>query len=122
MINDKDMKQRLNLLKSSPSFVLKEVGDLGEAEVLNLERVPKYNGIYWVAGNTKLKCGENVESVFRVDTNSGGSIISVYWFINGGWYEHQEDAVLNALNLNQEEVFPFDWTYKIPLEEDIYHD
>lgn len=121
MITDIDMRQRLNLVRTSRSFVLREIGDLGEADVLSVTIVPKGNGVFWVPGTTILKCGQRIESVFRVDTDTGGSLLSVYWWLNGGWYEHSDKQSLIVLGLSNDAAFPFDWTFAIALEEDIFH-
>jgi len=122
MIRDKDMKQRLNLLRSSPSFVFHETGEMGEADVLTIDSIPNDDGVYWVAGASKLKAGESLQSVFRVDTSSGGSLVSVYWWIKGNWYEHQDAEITEILGLEKSQLFPFDWMYAVKLEKDIYHD
>lgn len=122
MISDTDICQRLNLVRNSGSFVLKETGTQGEADVLSLNQIPKNNGIYWLGGKTVLKSGRELESVFRVDTDTGGTLVSVYWLINGGWHMHEEESALNALGLAKDDVFPFDWSYSIELEEDNFHD
>ena len=122
MIRDTDMCQRLNLVRTSGSFVVRETGDLGEAEVLSVKVVAKGQGICWVGGTSILKSGRDVESVFRVDTDSGGTLVSVYWWIGGNWYEHDDADALTALGLSRDQVFPFDWRFCVALEEDIFHD
>ena len=113
--------QRLNLIRSSPSFVLKEIGDEGEHEVLSIKIIPKDSGNYWVGGTTKIKNGTEFDSVFIIDTNSGGSLIQVYWFINEQWFEQDSSLTLTELSLSKSDVFPYDWRYAIELEKDIYH-
>ena len=122
MIKEKDLIQRLNLLRSSNSFVFHETGNLGDAEVIRICKVPPSSGIYWIAGETLLKNGINVKSVFRVDTDSGGSLVDVYWWIEGNWYDQNDLDVFKALGTSRSEVFPYDWKYHVPLSIDIYHD
>lgn len=121
LINDTDIRQRLNLVRTSNSFVLQEDGERGEANVLSIEVVPSASGVYWIAGKTIAKSGREIESVFRVDTDSGGTLISVFWWIDGNWYEHEDEDVPEALGLSRDEVFPFDWRFAVPLEKDIFH-
>lgn len=77
--------------------------------------------VYWVAGETTLHSGRKLESVFRVDTNAGGSLVSVFWKVNGQWHRHDDADTLAALEMLKGEVFPFDWSLAVPLEEDIFH-
>ncbi len=48
--------------------------------------------------------------------------MSVYWWIKGNWFAHQDSEVSEILEIGKEMIFPFDWIYKINLEKDIYHD
>lgn len=121
MITDNDMRQRLNLVRTSGSFVLQGDGSQGEANVVSMTVVPKASGVCWVGGTTIVKSGREIESVFRVDTNSGGTLMSIFWWIDGKWYKHEDADALSALGLSKDEVFPFDWRFAIPLEEDIFH-
>lgn len=122
MITEKELIQRLNLLKLSRFFVLHEIGEHGEADVLRVNKIPPNNGIYWIPGDTVLKNGVTLDSVFQVDTSSGGSVLSVYWWINGRWYDQNDIDTIEALGLARSEIFPYDWKYHIPLSVDIYHD
>ncbi len=121
MISDTDMCQRLNLVRTFGSFVLQEVGGEGDANVISVKAVPKATGVYWIGGTTVAKSGVEIDSVFRVDTNTGGTLLSVFWWISGKWYKHEDDDALVALGLLKEEAFPFDWRFTTPLEEDIFH-
>ncbi|WP_330962007.1 hypothetical protein [Photobacterium sp. 53610] len=122
MKHDKATIQWLNLLHSSPSFVIK-VGEQNESpSVLPVRSVPKDDGEYWVAGETELRNGYKIPSVFRVDTDTGGNLLGVYWKIQNEWWDFQDKpSVLEALALTEEDVFPFDWTYSVSLDEDIFH-
>jgi len=122
MIKDNETIQRLNLLSSSRAFVLKEIGTDGRASVLHLSRIPKRDGTYWIFGHTTLKCGRTLESVFVVDTESGGTLSRVFWRVERNWFDQQDPEILGALALTREEVFPYDWKYAVGLEEDIFHD
>ena len=121
MILDTEMCQRLNLVRTSGSFVLKEVGNEGEADVVSLKMIPKSDGVYWVGGTTVVKSEREIDSVFRVDTNTGGTLVSVFWWIDGKWYRHEDQDALTALSLSKDDVFPFDWRFAVALEEDMFH-
>ena len=121
MILDDEMRRRLNLVLTSGTFLLRETDSLGEADVLSVQTVPDKRGIYWVPGETTLKSGQTVQSVFRVDTDSGGELMSVYWFVDEHWYEHQDADVYEKLGVAKDSAFPFDWNYRVELERDIYH-
>ena len=69
-----------------------------------------------------MKDGLPVESVFRVNTDSGGTILAAYWSIAGSWFLTDESDALKELGKSSDEVFPFDWEYNTPLSNDIYHD
>ncbi|UUO04530.1 hypothetical protein M4951_14135 [Blastopirellula sp. J2-11] len=121
MITDTDMRQRLNLVRTSSLFVLQEYGNQEEANVVSMTVVPKASGMYWIGGSTIVRSGREIESVFRVDTNSSGTPASIFWWIDGTWYKHEDADALIALGLSKDEVFPFDWRFAIRLEEDIFH-
>ena len=122
MIREKDLVERLNFLRMFKKRVLQELDDQGRAKVLTLDTVPKSDGIYWAGGTAVLKNGTEVESVFRVNTDTGGTLLSSYWWIGSAWYETDEAAALSAAGCTKEDAFPFDWRYNTPLSEDIYHD
>lgn len=115
--------QWLNLLHGSPSFVIRIDPHTDAPTVVQVEIVPKDDGVYWIAGTTTLPRGDRIPSVFEVDTSAGGSLAGVHWKIDGGWISSSEKRrALSALDAEEGEVFPFDWTYAIPLAQDIYHD
>lgn len=116
-----ELRRRLNLVDSSGSFVLREVGNDGKAEVKTITVVPKDDGVYWVGGETTLKTGKSLRSVFRVDTGAGGSLLTVFWHIEGSWYEHDSPETYGALGIKRDDAFPFDWSFKVPLEDDAFH-
>ncbi len=120
MINEQETIKRLNLLSSSRQFVMHETGTDGSADVLVKKQIPSKNGIYWIAGQTILKNGKDIDSVFRVDTDSGGTLLSVFWKIGGYWYDQQDSDVLTALGDFGKNIFPYEWRYSVPLEEDIF--
>lgn len=121
MAIEADLAKRLNLLRSSPSFVLKDVGSEGKQHVVATKLIPENSGSYWVAGRTTLKNGRVLEAVFNVDTGSGGSLLAIFWFIGKEWYRHDDQSTCKALDLSREEVFPFNWDFAVPLENDIFH-
>lgn len=116
-----ELGRRLSLVESSKVFVLKEVGGEGSASALSVSLVPNDDGIYWVGGTTKLANGRELPSVFRVDTNAAGNLLSIYWKIGSDWYEHDSEEVFSRLGIQTNEVFPFDWSYNVPLEKDAFH-
>lgn len=119
MTLDLQLEKWLNLLRGSNKFVLKDEPD-GGAEVLSPERVPALDGFYWVHGETTLNSGRKVESAFHIDTDSGGELYEVYWWIDGKWYDHQ-DPKAHLLLGSKEQIFPFDWRFSVPLTEDSHH-
>jgi len=121
MITDAELLQDLQFLNSQPSWVYRELPGEDRAELLEPATVPAETGVYWIAGETTLHAGRKLESVFCVDTDAGGELVSVFWKIGDHWYRHDDTDTLAALELSQDEVFPFDWSYVVPLEEDIYH-
>ncbi|MGC1275901.1 MAG: hypothetical protein WBC44_19520 [Planctomycetaceae bacterium] len=121
MITDAGFRQDLQFLSGQKSWVYREMSGRSKAEVLTPATIPKETGVYWVAGETTLHSGRKLESVFRVDTNAGGSLVSVFWKVNGQWHRHDDADTLAALEMVKGEVFPFDWSLAVPLEEDIFH-
>lgn len=117
---NKDMRQRLNLLATSKNFVFKELSDDGSA-TLHTPDVVANDGVYWLSGRTILPNDLSIESVFRVNTSSGGDLLEIYWKINGEWYEHDSIQTFRALGITREKAFPFDWQFNIELENDIFH-
>lgn len=121
MITDGELRQDLSFLCGQESWVYREMPGQSKAEVLSAKSIPKETGVYWVAGESKLHSGRKVESVFRVDTNAGGSLVSVFWRVNGQWHSHDDADTLTALGMAKDEVFPFDWSLAVSLEEDVLH-
>ena len=121
MIREKDLIERLNFLKLFNKRVLLELDDEGRAEVLTLEVVPVSAGVYWIGGTTILKNGLRVDSVFRVNTESGGTLLKTYWWVGDSWYSSDDAEAMKALGCAGNVAFPFDWEYNTPLAEDIYH-
>ena len=117
---DQETTKWLHLLRGSPRFVLKDKPD-GGAQVTSPEMVPARDGFYWVFGRTTLRSGRGLDSVFHLDTDSGGELNEVYWLIGDSWYDYRDPKAREILG-SDEEVFPFDWSYSVPLEEDAYHD
>lgn len=122
MIFEKNLVQRLNLLHSSKRFVLKEIGKNGKAEVISPQIIQSSSGIYWLSGVTIFKSKIEIQSIFVVDTNSGGTLLEVYWNINKNWYEQNDSDVFLALGDSRDNIFPYNWRYNVKLEKDLYHD
>ena len=118
MTLDSETKKWLNLLRGSPSFVLKDKPD-GGAQVVSPQKIPASDGLYWVHGKTILRSGQELESVFHLDTDSGGELYEVFWWIEGSWYDYR-DPEARAILGSDAEIFPFDWMYSVPLTEDAH--
>lgn len=122
MERDKNTIQWLNLVSSSPTFVIKVGRENEKPKIVRVASVSKNDGEYWIAGETLFKNGMKIPSVFRVDTDTGGSLMGVYWKIKNVWWNSQNRPyVYDALELPKSELFPFDWTYSVKLDEDIFH-
>jgi hypothetical protein len=119
MVDDRELVQALNLLQSSPSFVLRQCDDR-RMDVSQVALVPNDGSVYWIAGESQLPVGRAIPSVFIVE-NGGGNLIAVYWFIDKAWCKPSDPDTLAKLDLRREDVFPFDWSYAVPVENDIYH-
>ena len=122
MIDDAELIKDLNFISGQPTWVYHELANEDMVNLLRLQRVPYQTGIYWIAGESTLASGKRLGSVFRVDSDAGGSLATVYWKINDMWFRHDDTAALEALGLVKNDVFPFDWSFAVPLEEDHFHD
>lgn len=120
-MRDNELQQWLNLVHSSPTFVIKIDGKTGKGYVLSPQVVPANDGEYWVAGEACLRSGRKLASVFRVQTNSGGTLLGGYWQVGDEWLDLQDGGAYAALASTREKEHPFDWSYAVPLSEDIYH-
>ncbi|MCR8945595.1 hypothetical protein NW249_26160 [Streptomyces sp. OUCMDZ-4982] len=115
--------QWLNLLHGSPSFVIRIDPRTGAPAVTQVEVVPDDGCVYWIAGTTTLPRGDRIPSVFEVAPSAGGSLLGAHWKIGASWMSSSDRAqVFAALNAEENDVFPFDWSYAVPLARDIYHD
>lgn len=121
MINDIELCQHLNLLRTQGSFVYHEDIQQDRMTCQHPNIIPKASGVYWVHGATVVRSGLEIDSVFQVDTDSGGTLLTIFWWINETWYKHDDEGAVSALGLSKEEIFPFDWRFTVPLEEDIFH-
>jgi|SynMetStandDraft_3_1070028.scaffolds.fasta_scaffold07941_2 hypothetical protein len=112
----------LNLLHSSPTFVIRYGSNNEVPTVECLKLIPRNDGEYCLSGTTILKNGLEIPSVFRINTNTGGTLNDVYWLINNNWRDfNNRPSVFEELGVVEHDIFPFDWTYAVDLEEDIYH-
>lgn len=119
---DQTTAKRINLLHGAPRFVLRVDPATGRGEVSNPSRVPKASGEYWIHGTTILSGGVELPSVLVVDTDSGGTLRAVFWKgADGGWIDSQNPQVPEMLGLSRDRIFPFDWRFDVPLEQDIFH-
>ena len=119
MVTDTDLAKTLNLPRTAPSFAYRQHTD-GSLDVLQPNSIPKDGSIYWLAGDSILSNGRKLTSVFIIE-DGGGNLVASYWFIADNWYKSDDDDVLIALGLQKREVFPFDWQYAIPVDNDVYH-
>jgi hypothetical protein len=120
MTVDSELAKTLNLPRTSPAFALKQIGNDGSLEVIQLRKIPADSAIYWVSGTSKLASGRDVPSVFVI-ADGGGSLIKVYWYVGDRWFHSDDADALDALGLSRDEVFPFDWSYALPVANDVYH-
>ena len=100
---------------------MREIPHQEKWELLCLQVIHKGTGDYWLAGETRLRSGQILESVFSVNTDSGGALGDVFWRIDDKWYRQDDLETLAVLGIKKEDVFPYDWSFAIPLEEDIFH-
>lgn len=120
MVTDQETIRQLNLIRTQPQFVEK-LNDDGSANLLKPALIPRETGLYRVAGTTVLKAGHKLESVFVVDTDSGAEQCNVYWYHKGVYYEHRDAGELaRTLGISEEDVFPYSWTYHVPIEGDVF--
>ena len=112
------MRRRLNLLRGSPRFVIRG-SRRGVTSLLAPRVVPNADGMYWVHGVTTARSGREIESVFRLDTDSGGELYGVDWLIEGQWHE-STDLEAIARPGGSAAVLPFAYRHSVPLERDIH--
>lgn len=118
---ENEVQKWLNLIHSSPKFVIKIDEETGKGFVRSPQIVPANDGEYWVSGVTCLNSGRKLASVFRVQTNSGGTLLGGYWRVGEEWLDLQDEESYAALGSTRDKETPFDWSYAVPLSEDIYH-
>ena len=114
-----DIAKNLNLLRQSPAFALRETGDGGFA-VVSPSTIPADGSIYWLAGESRLPVGSTVPSVFVVG-GGGSELVRVYWHVHDTWVQSDDPRALDLLAADRSAVFPFDWSYAIPVANDIFH-
>jgi hypothetical protein len=121
MAVDQQLYSHLNTIVQSKGFTFREMDRAGRTVVKKLAIVPNVSGVHWISGWTTAANGKIIESVFKVDTDTSGSLLSAYWLIGGVWYISTDGDALVALASQRNEVFPFDWRYDVPLEVDLFH-
>lgn len=120
MINDTSLVKTLNLPRTSPSFAYRQLPD-GSLNVVNPKAITEDGSIYWVAGTTALPRGKKtIPSVFVIE-NGGENLLAVYWYITDCWFRSDDPDAIDALELPKDQVFPFDWSYAIPVSNDPFH-
>lgn len=118
---DQTAAEWINLLHGAPNFVLRIDPKTGKGAVSNPPQVPKSSGEYWIHGTSILASGADRPSVFVVDTDSGGTLRAIFWKTASGWIDSQDPQAPDNLGLPRDRIFPFDWRFDVPLEEDIFH-
>jgi len=118
---DSELIKYFNLLADSPSFAIRIDAKTHKSTLSNPTQIPDSDGEYLVHGITVTACGTEIVSVFMVNTNSGGTIQAVYWRAHARWIDSQDERVSTFLNIERDDIFPFDWKFSIPLENDIFH-
>ncbi|MBW2410090.1 MAG: hypothetical protein JRF72_09860 [Deltaproteobacteria bacterium] len=114
-----EAEKRLNLIHGSPSFCLRVHPD-GAMEVLQLQEILDDGHEYWVHANVTFACGQRTSAVFCIRAG-GGEQLSIKIRINDRWFESDDPDFLEAAGLSRDQVFPIDWSYSIPVANDIYH-
>ncbi|MEZ4247309.1 MAG: hypothetical protein R3B99_03605 [Polyangiales bacterium] len=116
---DAEMVKLLNLLDLYPYRVLRET-ERGKLDVLSPDSVPAGWGVCWVAGVCVLASGRRMPAAFRLDTDAGASLLTVFFKSEMGWVEQGDPDFLRMLGMTSAEVFPYDWRYSVTIEEDMY--
>jgi len=114
-----DLNQRLNLLIESPKFAYRVYPD-GATEVLSPLEIPIDDLEYWVGAKITLRNGHKIDGAF-VLRNGGGEQVRIYFRINGAWKTSDNKKVPDLLSLPREEIFPIEWTYNLPVANDMFH-
>ena len=114
-----DIAKNLNLLRQSPTFALRETADAGFA-VVTPSIIPSDGSIYWLAGESRLPCNAAVPSVFVIG-GGGSDPVRIYWYASDTWVQSDDPRALELLGTDKSGAFPFDWSYAIPVANDIFH-
>lgn len=107
----------LNLIRGSPTFVVKE--SAGGSQVLQIEQIPDLSGAWWVCGTVTTSGGHTFEAVHVVSTDDGGELLQTYVWADG-WLTIA--SLAERRGMSARDVFPFDHTFAVPLERDVFHD
>lgn len=108
-----------NLLDQSPQFILLVTAD-GKAKLASPKIVTADQGEVWLAGETRLKSGIALPSVFRTNTDTGGTLIGTYWKIKDTWTDASTNGAFARLGVPRDDATPWTWRYAIEVEDDIY--
>ena len=114
------LSKSLNMPAGSPRFIRVALPD-GRGRIESPPEVLPGQGEVWLAGETRLKSGETIPSVFAIDTDAGGSLLAAWWRIEGRRFRANDAEALRALGRSPSEVAPWDWRYAVRVVEDIYH-
>lgn len=107
----------LNLLRASPSFVLVEGRTAGHERLHQPLRVPANSGMCWVSGTVTTASEQSFDAVHVVSTDEGGQLAETYVWADA-WFRAEELPTM--LSLAHDAVFPFRYTFAVPLEGDHY--
>lgn len=112
-----EVAQWLNLLRTSPAFVLFEGAEPGNERLEQVEVVLAGVGNCWISGQLATASHRSFEAVHVVSTNDGGQVVRSYVWIDD-WYSADElGAVIGE---EARSVYPLRYSLAVPLEEDRY--
>jgi hypothetical protein len=114
-----DFEKRLNLVSGSPTFAMKIRRD-GSAEVLSPKVIPRDDHEYVVAATLKLRSGQVADAVFII-ADGGATHVGIYVRVQKTWLASDDPRLPERLGVPRDEIFPFDWSYRIPVANDIFH-
>ena len=116
---NQELNQRLNLLIESPQFAYRSYPD-GSAEVLSPAEIPRDEHEYWLGAKIILKNGNSIDGVFVI-RDGGAEHVRIYFCIDGAWEVSDSKKVPELLGTSSREIFPIDWTFNLPVTNDVFH-
>lgn len=116
---DSEFTKHLNFFLSNPDWAYCEESE-EKMLAIKPDRITKDGETYWLGGTTTLNNGKELGSVFVIQ-DGGAELMKVYWHFEGQWHASDDAATPAMLGLNRSDIFPFDWSYAVPVDNDIYH-